>query len=33
VEFTKRIETLCLEEYYAGLDDEAAEPSSPSPHD
>jgi len=30
-EFTTRIVTLCLEEYYAGLDDE--DPSSPEPHD
>lgn len=32
-EFTTRIVTLCLEEYYAGLDDEDADPSSPEPHD
>ena len=32
VEFTKRIVTLCLEEYYAGLDDEDAELPSPQSH-
>jgi len=33
MEFTKRIVKLCLEEYYAGLDDADAEPPSPEPHD
>ena len=33
VEFTQRIVTLCFEEYYAGLDDEDAEPPSAEPQD